>query len=166
MLNFVINATTIEGGNIETAAGWPFSDLGALLTTGLQAVMIVAGLLCLGFLIYGGITYITSSGDEKIMERAQKTLTAAVIGLVIVVASFAIMTVLGHTLGLKITGPIRWPSVTEAPVTPPTPSRTCPSGIPCGQGCVGRWQCSAGEYCETSPSYCGSADSSSGACCH
>ena len=171
MLNFIVNAA-IEGGSIETAAGWSFSNLGNLITAGIQAATLVAGLLSLGFLIFGGITYITASGDKIQTEKAMKTLTSAIVGLVIVVAAFAIVNILGNTLGLKITGPIRWPSVTQAPGNgepPPPEQRTCPNGDACRGTCAGWWECRdayGGEwYCETDPANCGTADRSQGACC-
>jgi len=156
MLNFIVQAA-LEGGSIERAAGWSFSNLGSLITTGLQTALIVAG---------------TSSGDKINMEKAQKTITAAVIGLIIVTGAFAGAKILGNTLGLKIVGPIRWPSVTQAPgngePTPPE-QRTCPNGDTCRGTCVGWWECrdayGEGWYCETDPARCGSADRSQGGCC-
>lgn len=166
MLNLIANAT-IEGGSIETAADWSFSNLGSLITTGLQTALIVAGLLSLGLIIYGGIIYITAAGDKVQTEKAMKTLTSAVIGLIIVVGSFAGARILGNTLGLQIVGPIRWPSVTQAPGNgePTPPAATCPDGSACGSPCVGWWNC-PGEYCETGPQWC-SNDSNTdyGYCC-
>jgi len=178
MLNLTANAA-IEGGSIEQAAGWSFSDLGSLVTTGIQVATIAAGLLSLGFLIYGGIMYITSTGDKANLEKAQKTIAAAVIGLIIVVGSFALVNILGNTLGLKITGPIRWPSVTQAPEPPPPPpvQANCPNGQACREvnidgrkTCHGYWECEdtygSGWYCETGPQWCNNDNNTDyGYCC-
>ncbi|MCG2685742.1 hypothetical protein L6258_00020 [Candidatus Parcubacteria bacterium] len=177
MLNFIVHAA-IEGGSIEQAAGWSFSNLGNLITAGLQTALIIAGLLSLGFIIYGGIIYITAAGDKMLTEKAMKTLTSAVIGLVIVTGAFAGAKILGNTLGLKIVGPIRWPSVTQAPdPTPPPGQSVCPDGSACREvnlngrtACVGQWECTStygnGWYCETGPQWCNNdSNTDYGYCC-
>lgn len=50
-----------------------------------------AGIICVAFLIYGGYQYLTSSGNEERIKAGQKTLTNAVIGLVIVLAAAVIV---------------------------------------------------------------------------
>ncbi len=49
----------------------------------LNVVIGLAGLIAVGFLIYSGIQYIISAGDEGKVEKATKGITYAVIGLVI-----------------------------------------------------------------------------------
>ena len=90
-----------------------FTDLGKLITTSLQVILIAAGLMVLFFLIFGGIRYITSSGDEKQAEQAQKTITSALIGLIIIVAAYALAKVLEAVFGIRIVGDITWPSAAE-----------------------------------------------------
>lgn len=43
------------------------------------------------FVIYGGIVYMTSSGDEKKTENAKKILSGAVIGLLIIIFALVII---------------------------------------------------------------------------
>lgn len=54
----------------------------------------IAGLLCLVFIIIGGYMWITSAGDPAKIKQAQGTLTWAVIGLVFVLLSYTILTVI------------------------------------------------------------------------
>jgi len=75
-----------------------------------RAAFIVAGLLCLGLLIYGALMWLTSSGDEKLLEKAQKTIVNAVIGLVILAASLPIIKIIESVLGVSILQ-LKWPSV-------------------------------------------------------
>lgn len=77
-----------------------FTDIGTLMPRLIDAAIIAGALAALIYFIMGGITWITSGGDAKKTEEAQKHLTNAVIGLVIVVAAFAIFQVVKSFLGL------------------------------------------------------------------
>lgn len=66
-------------------------------------VAIVAVIL----IIYGGARFVLSGGDEKQVEGARKTITYAIIGLVVVLLSFAIVNLIGFIAGVdcfKIAG--------------------------------------------------------------
>ncbi len=53
----------------------------------------LAGLTAMLFIMLGGFRYITSRGDDEAAESGKKTLTNAVIGLVIVILSYVIVVV-------------------------------------------------------------------------
>lgn len=48
------------------------------------------GIITVIVLIYAGIQYITAGGDAEKAEKAKKTILGAVIGLIIIIASYAI----------------------------------------------------------------------------
>ncbi len=50
-----------------------------------------AGIAALFFIIFAGIKFITSGGDAKQVESARKTLTYAIIGLVVILLSGLIL---------------------------------------------------------------------------
>lgn len=56
-----------------------------------NSLFLIAGLLAAGYLMFGGIKYITSRGDRVAVEGARKHIMAAIIGLVIVIGSFFIL---------------------------------------------------------------------------
>ncbi|MCL4387232.1 MAG: pilin [Patescibacteria group bacterium] len=56
------------------------------------------------FLIYGGIRYIIAGGDEKATGAAKQTIFAAVIGLVVIVLSFVIVTFVKNQVATVIPG--------------------------------------------------------------
>ena len=56
------------------------------------------GALAIFFIIYGGILMVTSSGDPKRLETAKKTLTYAIIGLLVVILAQTIYLLLTGTL--------------------------------------------------------------------
>jgi cytochrome bd-type quinol oxidase subunit 2 len=49
------------------------------------------GIVCIIFLIIGGIQYITSGGNQEGMQKAKATLTWAIIGLILVLSAYAVV---------------------------------------------------------------------------
>lgn len=70
----------------------------------LRLVLALGALLVFGFLIMGGIQWITSGGDKGKTEAARNTITAAVIGLIILAASWAVLNLVLGFLGLGSLG--------------------------------------------------------------
>lgn len=59
-------------------------------------LMLIVGTVAVGFIIYGGYLFITSEGDPSKASKAKKTLTGAIIGLVIaILATVIINTIIG-----------------------------------------------------------------------
>ena len=58
-------------------------DLGTWVTTTINWAIGIATLLCVVMLIAAGYSYITAAGDEAKIQKATKTLTWAIVGLVI-----------------------------------------------------------------------------------
>ena len=54
-------------------------------------VTLVVGIVAIGFIIFGGYLFITSEGDPGKAGKAKKTLSAAIIGLVIAVLATVIV---------------------------------------------------------------------------
>ena len=68
-----------------------FADATTLINSILNFVMILGALLVFMYLIWGGIEWITSGGDKGKTEGARNKITAAVIGLVVLASSWAIL---------------------------------------------------------------------------
>lgn len=87
--------------------------VGRLFQNGFTAFYSVAGLLLFGYLLYGGVQWLVASGNSDNKEAAQQTITNAVIGMVILVASLFIVDIGTGVLGLdspfKITIPTLLP---------------------------------------------------------
>ena len=80
--------------------------LGTVVTTGIQAILVIALVLAFIFLVWGGIKWIMSGGDKAGTEAAKGTITAALIGLVIVFLAWAFLNLVqgffGVTPGMEI----------------------------------------------------------------
>ena len=86
-------------------AGYGAEGLGSFLNNVISAALTGAGLLLFLYLVYGGIMYMTASGDEKGIVKAKAILTNALIGLVIVATSYFIARILETILGIDILKP-------------------------------------------------------------
>ena len=60
------------------------------------AALVFAGVGALFFIVFSGIKFILSGGDPKQVESARNTLTWAIIGLVVVLSSFFIISLIGY----------------------------------------------------------------------
>lgn len=87
-----------QPGNVK------ITELGQLISAGVGTLLIIAALLAFLYLILGGIQWITSGGDKTGMEAARNKITHAIVGLIIVGAAWAIMTLVQNFLGVTIIG--------------------------------------------------------------
>ena len=74
------------------------TDLASLLTKIINYFLGLVGLIAVLMLIIGGIRYVTSGGNEQTVEKAKSTILYAIIGIVIVVLSYAIVFTITNAL--------------------------------------------------------------------
>ena len=73
------------------------TDLQGTVKNVLQIIIGLVGILSVVMIIFGGIQYTTSAGDAQKVTKAKNTILYAIIGLVISLLAFAIVTwVLGN----------------------------------------------------------------------
>ena len=70
-----------------------------LIVNVIQLMLLFAGIIAVLFIIVGGFWYITSAGNEEQSEKGRKALTNAIIGIIIIVMSYAIISVVQNTVG-------------------------------------------------------------------
>ncbi len=59
-----------------------------IIATFIALSLIVASILCLVFIIVGGISFILSAGNEEKIKKAVHTIRFAIIGLIVTFAAF------------------------------------------------------------------------------
>lgn len=96
----VLAATRFTDTNVDPGKGFA-TDFGGMINGVLSFVMVIAALLVFMYLIWGGIEWITSGGDKGKTESARNKITSAIIGLVVVAASYAILTLALNFLGFS-----------------------------------------------------------------
>ena len=79
------------------------SDLGTVFTNVVKYALGFAGIVLFILLIMGGFKYITSGGDPKAVEGAKKTLTSAILGLVLILISYLILVLITRITGVDVT---------------------------------------------------------------
>jgi hypothetical protein len=98
------SSTTI---GLQPQSGTTFYALGNLtlpsIISGLiRGAMVVAAVVFFFILVIGGIRWIASGGDKAATEGARNQITAALIGLVIVFAAWAIVSLINVFFGINI----------------------------------------------------------------
>lgn len=77
------------------------SCIPAVFQNVVTAALLFAGVVAVFMIAYAGIRYITSRGDPKAVEGARNTLTWAVIGLIVIIISFAIINFIAYFTGTQ-----------------------------------------------------------------
>lgn len=85
--------------SISSSSKYP-ENIGDIVSTALKFVFPAAGILLLVYLIFGGFSLMTSSGDPKAIQAAKGRITSALIGFIIVFAAYWIVQISGLILGL------------------------------------------------------------------
>ncbi len=88
----------------SSLAGLSSQDVKVTIQNIVQIIFGFLGTLLVLFLLYGGWLWMTSQGNEDQIDRAKKVITSAVIGLVLILASFGIATFIVNSLN-QATGP-------------------------------------------------------------
>lgn len=79
LLDQAVQPTGIRTDSVQSISG-------SVIERALQLV----GLAFLILMVYGGITWLTARGNEEMVTKAKKTVTGAIVGLVLVVAAYGI----------------------------------------------------------------------------
>ncbi|MFA6271756.1 MAG: hypothetical protein WC693_01425 [Patescibacteria group bacterium] len=101
-LMFILTLSSIILPNAVQALSWD-NNIGATLGLGtidlqkaalniIRWVLGLLGLIGVVMVMYGGFTWMTAGGNEDKIEKAKKVISAAVIGMVIVILSWAVVT--------------------------------------------------------------------------
>ncbi len=96
-------ATTTQQINLTPNTPGFFTNANDLISKLLSIVMVIGVILVFAFLVLGGIEYITSGGEKGKTEAARNKITSAVIGLIILASSYAILTIVLGFLGTNTT---------------------------------------------------------------
>lgn len=76
-----------------------FPDLGSFINVLLPNVYVLAGLILLVLLIFGGLTFILNAGKRpEEMAKGSQALTAALIGFVLIFLSYWIINIVNYLI--------------------------------------------------------------------
>jgi hypothetical protein len=83
------------------------TQLENILTTVVSFLTVIAGLSFLIFFIVGALNWVTAGGDKGKVDTAKMTMTNGAIGMIAVVAAYAIVWIVGSVLGIDILNPAK-----------------------------------------------------------
>lgn len=86
-------------GDFSTLGGF---TVGGIISAGIRLVVVVAAIVFFFILVIGGIRWIASGGDKTQTEAARNQITAALVGLVIVFAAWAIVSLINTFFHVNI----------------------------------------------------------------
>lgn len=94
-----------DGQCVSVCDTWP--NIGALVTVFLKNALVLAGVLFLLLLIFGGLGLImgAGSGDAKKTAQGQKTITTALVGFFLVVAGYWLIQLIEIVTGINFINP-------------------------------------------------------------
>jgi hypothetical protein len=90
-------ASDFSISDIGTSIGLGTADLKEVVINIIQWVLGILALVAVVMIILGGVRWMTAGGNEEHVEGAKKIITAAVIGLIIVLLAWAIVIFVANT---------------------------------------------------------------------
>jgi hypothetical protein len=99
----------LQNGDVAT-----IQSLQTLFTNVISVIVALAAVALFIMFVLSGFSFLFSGGDPKKLEQARGTLTNAIIGLVVIVAAYLILRLIGVFSG--------YTDVTKFTVIPPTPT--------------------------------------------
>jgi len=101
----------LQPGNIATnLQALQFADI---VAAAILLILIIAAVVFFFMLVIGGVRWITSGGDKAQTEAARGQITAALVGLVIIFAAWAIIQLVGIFFGFNVLGSLQLPSAAQ-----------------------------------------------------
>ena len=94
------NSVKLLGTGFAVPRGFA-ADIASVINAVLSFVMVISALLVLMYLIWGAFGWLTSGGDKGKIDAARQKMMAAVVGLIIVSASYAILLLAIRFLGFS-----------------------------------------------------------------
>jgi len=79
--------------------GLPVTDLPTGLANIITTVLLLVGVIALGFIVWGGFKYIIAKGDEPEIEAAKLTITGGIIGIIVIGLALAIVRFVFQAVG-------------------------------------------------------------------
>ena len=84
--------------NVNSVGSSPQGFMSSKIGSIIGAALAFVGVIFMVLIIFGGLTWMTAGGNENQVQKAQKLITQAVVGLIIVLAAYAITNFLGKVL--------------------------------------------------------------------
>ncbi len=92
-------------GSAQANGDKAISNLELFISNTIGFMTTLAGLFFIIYFFMGAFHWITSGGDKSKTEKAREQITQGVLGLVIIIAAYAIIGLVGSVIGLDLLTP-------------------------------------------------------------
>jgi hypothetical protein len=82
--------------------GLSANNTGTIVSRIIQLLFVIAVIIAIFFLVWGGIKWIMSSGDKAKIEAARSTIIGGIIGLILVFLAFFVVQLIANIFGINI----------------------------------------------------------------
>ena len=101
--------STVYAGGEETISvvtgkdglGFEIPNFSDILTFGIRAFFVVAGIMALFYLLMGALAWVTSGGNKENVEKAQQKIQQAIVGVILIAVVLAIIVTLEQVVFKK-----------------------------------------------------------------
>ena len=118
---------------------WVNFTVQGIVSNLINLILVIAFVAFLFLLLLGGIQWITSGGDKELLAKAKGKLTSAIVGIIIVISAWAILSLVRNFFGLTGGG------IPSTGCTPPQGK----IGYDGGGGCCGNFRSQEGNTCDS-----------------
>ena len=122
MIMFFLQQSIIDPGSASKIGsslsnGFEANDFGDIINRLIAYAFLVAGILSVVFIFWGGLKLIFSGGKDEKIKEAVGTIRHAIIGLIVTILSFVAVAFIGGLFGLDLIGYISfediWSTITD-----------------------------------------------------
>lgn len=103
------NLGTLQGqgplGEVGSDLGLSLQRFSNVISTAVGIMTLSAGTWFIIQIFMGAFQWLSSGGDKQGVENARKRMTNATVGLFVVVAAYALISIVGRVFGLDILSP-------------------------------------------------------------
>jgi len=102
---FATGTDPCQGGNpiISAVCRLTGANIAVTIQNVVTFIIVLAVIIALLYLLYGGIKWVTSGGDKEKVESARNHITAAIVGLIIVFLAIFVISIVLALFGLSLT---------------------------------------------------------------
>ncbi len=92
-------AVSPDTGRCEFVDSFKIADLSLIALAAVDIGLRIAGLVAVGYIVYGGVQFVTAQGEADKTKKARQTIINALIGLVIALISIGLVSFIGNRIG-------------------------------------------------------------------
>ncbi len=106
-----LSVNTVASPDITTIQNLELMDLVQMF---IVYAFIIAAALSAVFIFVGGVSFILSGGEDEKIKRAINTIRYAIIGLIVTILSFTVVTIIGRMFGLNFLDYLSYGQIRES----------------------------------------------------